>query len=62
MCSPAHSKMARSTVLASDVLDDRGPTDNEFVHWAGESNVRVGFDLWEHEEHLVAGVQRVAPE
>ena len=55
-----NSQMARSTVLAPDVLDDRGPRDNEFVHWAGASNVRVGFDFWEHEEHLVARVQRVA--
>merc|ERR1712243_289439 len=55
-----NSQMARSTVLPPDVLDDRGPRDNEFVHWAGASNVRVGFDFWEHEEHFVARVQRVA--
>ena len=49
-----NSKMARSTVLAPDVLDDRDP-----VHRAGAYNVRVGFAFWD-EEHLVARVQSVA--
>ena len=55
-----NSKMARASVLAPDVLGDRHTTDNDFVCWAGVSNVRVGFDLWEHEQHLVPRVQSIA--
>lgn len=55
-----NANLARATVLSPEVLGDGEPADNEFVQWAGASNVRVGFELWAPEEHSVAWVQRVA--
>ena len=33
---------------------------NDFEQWAGVQNVRVAFNVGEHEEHVVARVQRTA--
>ena len=55
-----NSMLARGTVLAPEVSGDCVSADNEFEQWAGVQNVRVAFNEWEHEEHMVARVQRIA--
>ena len=55
-----NSMLARGTVLAPEVSGDCVSADNEFEQWAGVQNVRVAFNVWEHEEHMVARVQRIA--
>ena len=43
-------RLARGRVWS---LNGEG-ADGDFVEWAGEANVRVGFDFREHEEHAVS--------
>ena len=52
--------LARSTVVARDVLRERDSGERDFVEWAGGCNVRVVFDIWNHEQQLVPGVQRLS--
>ena len=49
-------RLARGRVWS---LNEEG-ADGDFVEWAGEANVRVGFDFREHEEHAISRVQRQA--
>ena len=48
-----NSMLARGTVFAPEVSGDCVSADNEFEQWAGVQNVRVAFNVGEHEEHMV---------
>ena len=55
-----NSYLARSTVVARDMLRERDSGERDFVEWACECNVRVVFDIWNHEQQLVPGVQHLS--